>query len=76
MITINFEFDDIYKDALILSDDHGLTDAEIEAMKQERYDKWLFNINNPPEPVPSKYVRDQDGNLVLDANGDPTPTGV
>jgi hypothetical protein len=50
MITINFEFDDIYKDALILSDDHGLTDAEIEDMKQQRYDNWKTIINTPPLP--------------------------
>lgn len=48
MITINFEFDDIYKDALILPDDHGLSDAEIEAMKQQRYDNWKIVINTPP----------------------------
>lgn len=50
MITINFEFDDIYKDALILPDDHGLSDAEIEAMKQQRYDNWQTIINTPPLP--------------------------
>ena len=50
MITINFEFDDIYKDALILPDDHGLSDAEIEAMKQQRYDNWKTIINTPPLP--------------------------
>jgi hypothetical protein len=50
MVTINFEFDDIYKDALILPDDHGLSDAEIEAMKQQRYDNWKTIINTPPSP--------------------------
>ena len=51
MITIDFEFDNVYKDALILPDDHGLTDAEIEAMKQARYDKWRDYIDNPPPVV-------------------------
>lgn len=29
-----------FRDALHLADDHGLTVAEIEAMKQARFDKW------------------------------------
>jgi hypothetical protein len=44
-----------FSDALYLADDHGLTDAEIEAMKQARYDKWHEFVTNPPavidEPV-------------------------
>ena len=39
----------MYKDALILPEDHGLSDAEIEAMKQQRYDNWLIVINTPPQ---------------------------
>ena len=45
MITIDFEFDNVYKDALILPDDHGISDAEIEAMKQQRYNNWQNIIN-------------------------------
>ena len=60
MIKINFTLsqpDGGYKfsDALILEDDHGMTDAEIEAIKQARYDKWYDFVDNPPpvfdEPV-------------------------
>jgi len=40
-----------FSDALHLADDHGLTDAEIEAMKQARYDKWKDFIDNPPPVV-------------------------
>lgn len=40
-----------FSDALHLADDHGLTDAEIEAMKQARYDKWRDYIDNPPPVV-------------------------
>lgn len=29
-----------FTDALLLPDNHGLSDAEIEAMKQVRYDNW------------------------------------
>jgi len=49
MIIIDFEING-YKDALILSDDHTMTDAEIEVMKQQRYDNWYKIINNPNPP--------------------------
>lgn len=41
---IDFSFDTPhgkFADALHLPDDHGLTDAEIEAMKQQRLDNWI-----------------------------------
>lgn len=47
MIKIDFEIKG-FRDALHLADDHGLTDAEIEAMKQARYNKWFDFITNPP----------------------------
>ena len=47
MIKIDFTING-FTDALHLADDHGLTDSEIEAMKQARYDKWYSYINNPP----------------------------
>lgn len=47
MIKIDFEING-FRDALHLADDHGLTDAEIEAMKQARYDRWFDFITNPP----------------------------
>jgi hypothetical protein len=40
-----------FSDCLHLADDHGLTDAEIEARKQARYDKWRDYIDNPPPVV-------------------------
>ena len=49
MITINFEING-YKDALLLADNHTLTNAEIEAMKQQRYDKWYAIISDPNPP--------------------------
>ena len=51
MITIDFAFDSpygTYADAIVLLDGQTMTDAEIEAMKQDRYDKWLANVTNPP----------------------------
>jgi len=54
MIKIDFEFDSQYgkfADALHLPEDHGLSDAQIEALKQERLDNWLAILNAPQEPV-------------------------
>jgi hypothetical protein len=51
MIKIDFEFDSPYgkyADAIVLLDGQTMSDAEIEAMKQDRYDKWLANITSPP----------------------------
>lgn len=51
MIKIDFEFDSpygVFRDALHLPQDHALTDAEIQAMKQERYDSWWAIVTAPP----------------------------
>jgi hypothetical protein len=51
MIKIDFSFDTPhgrFADALHLPDDHGLSDAEIEAMKQQRLDNWLAIVTAPP----------------------------
>ena len=50
MINIDFTING-FSDALHLADDHGLTDTEIEAMKQTRYDNWRDFIDNPPPAV-------------------------
>ena len=50
MIKINFTING-FSDALHLVDDHGLTDAEIKAMQQARYDKWDDYVKNPPPVV-------------------------
>ena len=44
MVQIIFEFETqygVFRDALHLPEDHGLTDAEIDALKQERLDNWV-----------------------------------
>lgn len=44
MIKIDFSFDTQYgkfADAIHLPDDHGMSEIEIEAMKQQRLDNWL-----------------------------------
>ena len=48
---IDFEFDTphgVFRDALHLPDDHTFSDAEIEAMKQQRLNNWLAIVNAPP----------------------------
>ena len=50
MVKIDFTING-FTDALYLADNHGLTDAEIEAMKQVRYDKWRDYIDNPPPVI-------------------------
>ena len=55
MIKIDFEFDSpygVFRDALHLPDDHGMTDDQIQAMKQQRFDNWLAIINSPPVEEP------------------------
>jgi hypothetical protein len=52
MIKIDFTFDSSYgqfADALHLPEDHTLSDAEIEAIKQQRFAAWLNHIENPPQ---------------------------
>jgi hypothetical protein len=48
---IDFSFDTEYGkfcDALHLPDDHSYTEAEIEAMKQQRLTNWIAVIEAPP----------------------------
>lgn len=46
-MVINFKIKG-FSDALHLEDNHEFSDAEVEAMKQARYDKWFAFINTPP----------------------------
>jgi hypothetical protein len=50
MIKIDFTING-FSDALHLADDHGLSEVEIESMKQARYAKWRDFIDNPPPVV-------------------------
>ena len=43
-----------YRDALHLPDDHGLSEAEITAMQEARFDAWYEVLTNPPEPAPEE----------------------
>jgi hypothetical protein len=72
---IDFEYDTKYGkfvDALYFDDQLIPSDAEINAMKQERVDNWIAHIDAASQRPPlSKYTRDAEGNLLLDVNGDP-----
>jgi hypothetical protein len=51
MVKIDFSFHSQYgtfADALHLEDDHGLTQDEINAMQQQRFDNWVAVITAPP----------------------------
>jgi hypothetical protein len=55
MIKIDFSFDTPhgkFADALHLPDDHGFSEAEIEAMKEQRRDNWIAVVTAPPAPEP------------------------
>ena len=61
MIKIDFSFDTQFgkfADALHLPDDHGMSDADIEAMKQQRLDNWLAIVNPAPADVIDVEVTD------------------
>ena len=47
MVKIDFEIETrcgLFKDALHLEDDHGLTEEQIEVMKQKRADNWVSHV--------------------------------
>lgn len=55
MIKIDFEFDTphgVFRDALHLPDDHGMTDEQIDAMKTQRVDNWIAIVTAPPVELP------------------------
>jgi hypothetical protein len=61
MIKIDFEFETqygVFRDALYLPEDHDLSQEQIDAMKQERLDNWLFIVENPPE---AEMIEAEDG---------------
>ena len=60
MITINFELSRdgySFKDAIVLPVGHGFTDAQIEEMKQKRFEDWYAIVTAPqPEEVIKESV--------------------
>lgn len=52
---IDFEYTTkygVFRDALHLPEDQVFTDADIDAMKQQRLDNWIYHVENPPPPPP------------------------
>jgi hypothetical protein len=61
---IDFEFDTAhgkFRDALHLPDNHGLSDAEIEAMKVQRRDNWIAVVTAPSVEEPEPEFVEIDG---------------
>jgi hypothetical protein len=59
MVKIDFEFDSqygVFRDALHLPEDHGLSDDEIQALKQQRFDNWIAIVTAPPVDAPSEEL--------------------
>jgi hypothetical protein len=55
MIKIDFEFQTPhgkFADALHLPEDHTFTEAEIQAMKEQRRDNWIAVVTAPPVEQP------------------------
>lgn len=54
MITTNFELNRdgySFKDAIVLPENHGFTVAQIEEMKQKRFDDWYAIVTAPAEVI-------------------------
>jgi hypothetical protein len=54
-VKIDFEFTTqygVFRDALYLDDNHALSEAEINSLKQERLDNWMDAVENPPPSGP------------------------
>lgn len=56
-------------DALNLPDDHGLSDEQLEAMKQERLVNWLAIVNPSPEQIEAMRLQQE----IIDAAAADTP---
>lgn len=64
MVKIDFDFDTphgVFRDALHLPDDHTFTEAEIQAMKEQRRDNWIAVVTAPPAPEPEPEYIEIDG---------------
>lgn len=44
----------VFRDAIVLPDDHKYTSEEIEAMKKTRFDNWCAAIATPAEEIPQE----------------------
>lgn len=40
-----------FRDAIVLPENHGMSDEQIEAIKQKRFDDWYAIVTAPQEEV-------------------------
>jgi hypothetical protein len=76
MIKIDFLFETPhgkFADALHLPDDHTFTEAEIQAMKEQRRDNWIAVVTAPP--VEDGNTQEIDGEVYQKLEGVP-PAGA
>ena len=62
MITIAFELSRdgySFKDAIVLPVGHGFTDAQIEEIKQKRFDDWYAIVTAPQEEVVEESAQEE-----------------
>jgi hypothetical protein len=48
-----------FTDCLILPDSHSLSEAEIEALKDERFAKWMAVVTATPTPAEAEPVKEE-----------------
>jgi hypothetical protein len=63
MVKIDFEFDSehgVYRDAIVLDENHGLSDSQIEEIKQTRFDNWKAHIEAASEVTEEEIEAAQD----------------
>jgi hypothetical protein len=78
MIKIDFSFESPYgpfKDALYVPNPNPYTPEQIQAMELERYEKWIYEIENPPPPPEPPQVIEVDGYVYYLLEGQP-PQGA
>ena len=78
MIKIDFSFDTPhgkFADALHLPDDHGFSEAEIEAMKEQRRDNWIAVVTAPPVEAEPETTKEVAGEVYQKLDGVP-PAGA
>lgn len=71
MISIPFQAETqfgIYRDVLILPDNHTKSDQEIEDLKQRKIDSWIQYLSNPP------FVAGPDPESLLISTEEETPS--
>ena len=56
---IEFEFDTqygVFRDSILLPDDHTLSESDIENIKLERLNNFVYAVENPPVAPEPEYI--------------------